>query len=76
MFILIIFNSGFSTKLTCTFLLQKNILEVSELNTCKPRKNIIFHILDISEFCNALTCVFKTRAQTFPLLLETLKTVP
>ena len=33
-----IFNCGFSTKVTCAFLVQKNIQKLSKLNTIKPRK--------------------------------------
>ena len=40
---LIIFNCGFSAKLTCAFLLHENIWDLSELNTPR-KKNNTFHI--------------------------------
>ena len=35
------FYWGFSTKVTCAFLLQEKILELSEINTFKPQETTI-----------------------------------
>ena len=34
-------HCGFSTKVTCTFLMQENMQELSKINTFKPRKTTI-----------------------------------
>ena len=40
------FKCGFSTKVTCAFILQEDVSELSELNTFKPRKiTIVLKIL-------------------------------
>ena len=45
---LIIFSYGFSSKVTFTFLLQDNRMELSEFNTFKPscENYNMFHIID------------------------------
>ena len=41
MLIILITHYGFSSKLTCAFLLQKNIWDLSYLHTFEPRKTTI-----------------------------------
>ena len=57
------FKCGFCTKVTCKYLLQKNIMELSELNTLKQWKNDdILHI----NYQRRVSRVYRT----FPFFLD------
>ena len=50
---MLILNTSFSTEVTCAFLLEENIVEISELNTFKPRERtiLLFNFEPLSDQC-------------------------